>query len=103
MDSSKGNSSEGQVDSNLGNALAAPTAELKRGSALRISLDSGMHVEKAIKILKRALIREGSFKEWKLRKYHEKPCERRKRKQKESVKRMRKEEARNKKNPFSFT
>ncbi len=102
MDSSKGNSSEG-LSENTTNALAAPTAELKRGSALRISLDSGMHVEKAIKILKRALIREGSFKEWKLRKYHEKPCERRKRKMKESVKRMRKEEARLKKNPFSFT
>ncbi|WKZ58033.1 MAG: 30S ribosomal protein S21 [Bdellovibrionota bacterium] len=57
-------------------------------------------IEKAMKILKRKLIKEGLFKELKLRRYYEKPSERRKRKQKEALKKSRKEEARQKKNPF---
>ncbi len=55
------------------------------------------NVEKAMRVLKRKLIREGLFKELKMRKYYEKPCEKKKRKSKESVKRARKEEARAKK------
>lgn len=52
------------------------------------------NVEKAMRVLKRKLIREGLFKELKQRKYYEKPCEKKKRKSKESLKRARKEEAR---------
>jgi small subunit ribosomal protein S21 len=51
-----------------------------------------------MKVLKRKLIKEGLFKELKSRRYYEKPSEKRKRKHKESVKKMRKEESRNKKN-----
>jgi small subunit ribosomal protein S21 len=56
------------------------------------------NVEKALKILKRKLIKEGLFKELKSRRYFEKPSERRKRKSKESKKKIRKEEARSRKN-----
>lgn len=54
-------------------------------------------VDKALRVLKRKLIREGILKELKLRRYFEKPCERRKRKDKESYKKRRKEEHRAKK------
>ena len=57
------------------------------------------NIEKAMKILKRKLIKEGLFKELKARKYYEKPSERRKRKEKESRKKQRKEEARLRKGP----
>lgn len=60
------------------------------------------NIDKAMKILKRKLIKEGLFKELKSRRYYEKPSERRKRKSKESVKKARKEEARNKKNALLF-
>ena len=52
------------------------------------------NIEKAMKILKRKLIKEGLFKELKSRRYYEKPSEKRKRKTKESRKKLRKEEAR---------
>jgi small subunit ribosomal protein S21 len=51
-----------------------------------------------MKVLKRKLIKEGLFKELKSRRYFEKPSERRKRKVKESIKKIRKEEARSRKN-----
>jgi small subunit ribosomal protein S21 len=57
------------------------------------------NIEKAMKILKRKLIKEGLFKELKSRRYYEKPSERRKRKEKESRKKARKDEARMKKGP----
>jgi small subunit ribosomal protein S21 len=57
------------------------------------------NIEKAMKILKRKLIKEGLFKELKSRRYYEKPSERRKRKEKESRKKARKEEARLRKGP----
>jgi small subunit ribosomal protein S21 len=62
---------------------------------LEVTVDH--NIEKALRVLKRKLIREGLFKELKTRRYFEKPCEKRKRKQKEAVKRTRKEEARQKK------
>ena len=74
----------------------------RRSVPLQVTLDPGMHVEKAMKILKRKLIKEGLFKELKLRRFYEKPSERRKRKRKEALKKLRKEEARQKKNPFLF-
>ena len=57
------------------------------------------NIEKAMKILKRKLIKEGLFKELKSRRYYEKPSEKKKRKEKESRKKLRKEEARLKKGP----
>ena len=72
--------------------------EKMRTPALEVSVDS--NVEKAMKILKRKLIKEGLFKELKSRRYYEKPSERKKRKLKESLKKLRKEEARLKKNPY---
>jgi len=70
----------------------------QRASAMEVVVEHNL--EKAMKILKRKLIKEGLFKELKSRRYFEKPCERRKRKSKESIKKIRKEEARSKKNPY---
>ncbi|HMO02507.1 MAG TPA: 30S ribosomal protein S21 [Oligoflexia bacterium] len=49
------------------------------------------NVEKAMKLLKRKLIKEGLFKELKARRYFEKPCKRRQRKLKDSIKKVKKE------------
>ena len=67
-----------------------------RTAALEVTVDH--NIEKAMKILKRKLIKEGLFKELKMRRYYEKPSERSKRKLKESLKKLRKEESRAKKN-----
>jgi small subunit ribosomal protein S21 len=56
------------------------------------------NLDKAMKILKRKLIKEGLFKELKTRRYFEKPSEKKKRKMKETMKKLRKEEARARKN-----
>ena len=58
------------------------------------------NLEKAMRVLKRKLIREGVFKELKSRRYYEKPSEKHKRKRKESVKKRRKEQDRAKR--FSY-
>ncbi|MBX7137306.1 MAG: 30S ribosomal protein S21 [Oligoflexia bacterium] len=68
---------------------------------MEVTVDS--NIEKAMKILKRKLIKEGLFKELKSRRYYEKPSERKKRKTKESLKKLRKEEARAKKNQGLFS
>jgi len=47
-------------------------------------------VEQALKILKRQLLKEGLFKELKRRSSYEKPSERKKRKNAEATKRVRK-------------
>lgn len=70
-------------------------AEKPKVGAMEVAVSH--NVEKAIKILKRKLIKEGLFKELKSRRYYEKPSEKKKRKQKESRKKVRKEEARIKK------
>jgi small subunit ribosomal protein S21 len=49
------------------------------------------NLEKAMRILKRKLIREGVFKELKTRRFYEKPSEKKKRKSKEAQKKRRKE------------
>ena len=49
------------------------------------------NLEKAMRVLKRKLIREGMFRELKSRRFYEKPCEKRKRKSKEAQKKKRKE------------
>lgn len=73
----------------------------QRAGAMEVIVDH--NIEKAMKILKRKLIKEGLFKELKSRRYYEKPSERRKRKHKESLKKLRKEEARAKKNTMLFS
>lgn len=69
-----------------------------RQAAMEVTVEN--NIEKAMKVLKRKLIKEGLFRELKTRRYHEKPSERKKRKGKESIKKLRKEEARQKKNPY---
>ena len=49
------------------------------------------NLEKAMRILKRKLIREGVFKELKTRRFYEKPSEKKKRKSKEAQKKKRKD------------
>ena len=51
---------------------------------------SDNNVEHALRLLKKKLQREGVFRVMKLRKHFEKPSERKKREQAESVRRMRK-------------
>jgi len=53
-------------------------------------LVKGDDVNKAIKIFKRKLQREGLFRELKNRRHYEKPSVRRRRKQKEAERRLRK-------------
>lgn len=56
-----------------------------------IEISVNGNLEKAMRVLKRKLIREGVFKELKSRRFYEKPSEKKKRKNKESVKKRRKE------------
>ncbi len=63
----------------------------KFASDFEVHVDSN-NVERAIKLLKRKLIREGFYKIVKQRKYFEKPSEAKKRKKKEASKRIRKEQ-----------
>jgi small subunit ribosomal protein S21 len=76
---------------------AASADDRARAGAMEVVVSH--NIEKAMKILKRKLIKEGLFKELKARKYYEKPSERRKRKEKESRKKQRKEQARLNKGP----
>lgn len=46
-------------------------------------------VERALRILKKKIQNDGLFKQLKLRKYYEKPCQYRRRKMRESVRRQR--------------
>jgi len=56
---------------------------------LEITVVDG-NVEKAIKVLKRKLQQEGLFREMKQRKFYEKPSVKKKRKEKEAQRRLRK-------------
>lgn len=56
-----------------------------------IEIIVNQNLEKAMRVLKRKLIREGVFKELKARRFYEKPCQKKKRKGKESMKKRRKE------------
>jgi small subunit ribosomal protein S21 len=78
------------------NASGQPLGDKVRNNPMEVAVEQ--NIEKAMKILKRKLIKEGLFKELKSRRYFEKPSERKKRKLKESIKKVRKEEARSKKN-----
>ncbi len=48
------------------------------------------NVEQALRVLKKKLQREGVFREMKIRRHFEKPCERRKRCRNEAIRRARK-------------
>ena len=61
---------------------------------IEINVDNNL--EKAMRVLKRKLIREGLFKELKTRRFYEKPSEKKKRQNKESQKKRRKEADRQK-------
>jgi small subunit ribosomal protein S21 len=76
------------------------SSERAKLAAMEVVVDHG--VEKAIKILKRKLIKEGLFKELKARRYYSKPSEEKKRKLKESLKKIRKEESRRQKSQMMF-
>lgn len=73
----------------------------QKAGAMEVVVEN--NIEKAMKILKRKLIKEGLFKELKSRRYYEKPSEKKKRKVKESIKKIRKDEARTKKNLNLFS
>jgi small subunit ribosomal protein S21 len=68
----------------------------ERSGAMEVQVEHNL--EKALKLLKRKLIKEGIFRELKARRYYEKPSERKKRKLKESMKKIRKDQARSRKN-----
>jgi small subunit ribosomal protein S21 len=68
----------------------------ERAGAMEVQVEHNL--EKALKLLKRKLIKEGIFRELKARRYYEKPSERKKRKLKESMKKIRKDQARSRKN-----
>ena len=86
-----GNRGEGGFRSREGSGRDFNTERPKVG-AMEVAVEH--NIERAMKVLKRKLIREGLFKELKARRYYEKPSERKKRKHKESLKKSRKEEAR---------
>ena len=62
-----------------------------------IEIIVNQNLEKAMRVLKRKLIREGVFKELKSRRFYEKPSEKKKRKEKEAFKKRRKDMDRAKK------
>jgi small subunit ribosomal protein S21 len=76
---------------------SGPAGDADRGRAGAMEVVVSHNIEKAMKILKRKLIKEGLFKELKSRRYFEKPSVRKKRKEKEARKKQRKDEARLKK------
>lgn len=75
--------------------------ERAKGGPMEVIVDNNL--EKAMKVLKRKLIKEGLFKELKSRRFYEKPSMKRKRKTKEAIKKARKEAARSKKNSLLFS
>jgi small subunit ribosomal protein S21 len=57
---------------------------------LKIPISKGQNLERALKQLKRKMATEGISKEIRKHNYYEKPCERRRRKQKERMRALRK-------------
>ena len=84
-------------DGGRGRSSAGAAEDRARAGAMEVVVSH--NIEKAMKILKRKLIKEGLFKELKARRYFEKPSVRKKRKEKEARKKQRKDEARLKKGP----
>ncbi len=50
------------------------------------------NVEQGLRVLKRKMQKDGLMRELRMRKFYEKPCEKRKRKMEESIRRTRKNE-----------
>lgn len=96
----EGGFSENRSSEGRGGQGGYDRGERQKAGAMEVFVDH--NIEKAMKILKRKLIKEGLFKELKSRRYYEKPSERKKRKGKESLKKLRKDEARQKKNSLLF-
>ena len=69
---------------------SAQKIEGKRGEGFVEIQVIDNNVEKAIRVLKRKLQQEGLFREMKQRKFYEKPSVKRKRKEKEAQRRLRK-------------
>lgn len=61
--------------------------EIVKGVPLEVFVE-GDNVEKALKALKRKLVREGVFKEYKAKRYFEKPSVKRKRKNNETKRKI---------------
>jgi small subunit ribosomal protein S21 len=95
--SAEGSSERTGSDSPRGRHAGAAGDAADRGRAGAMEVVVSHNIEKAMKILKRKLIKEGLFKELKSRRYFEKPSVRKKRKEKEARKKQRKDEARMKK------
>jgi len=57
---------------------------------IEIQITDKMPLEKAMRILKKKLVKEGVFKELKVRRFYEKPSERAKRKKDEAKRRRKK-------------
>jgi len=90
---------ERSFESGRGRHAGAGADQGDRARAGAMEVVVSHNIEKAMKILKRKLIKEGLFKELKARRYFEKPSVRRKRKEKEARKKQRKDEARSRKGP----
>lgn len=98
----EGGSSDGLTSDSGRTRSAAPGSAADQGERARagaMEVIVSHNIEKAMKVLKRKLIKEGLFKELKARRYFEKPSIRRKRKEKESRKKARKDEARTRRGP----
>lgn len=57
---------------------------------IEIQITDRMPLEKAMRVLKKKLVKEGVFKELKTRRFYEKPSERKKRKSDEAKRRRKK-------------
>ncbi len=91
--------SERGAEDRRGRHSPAGADQTDRARAGAMEVVVSHNIEKAMKILKRKLIKEGLFKELKARRYFEKPSVRKKRKEKEARKKQRKDEARLRKGP----
>ncbi|RME58505.1 MAG: 30S ribosomal protein S21 [Candidatus Dadabacteria bacterium] len=81
--------------------LFRPTTESPpKGVPLEVAAEHGL--ERAIKVLKRKMIKDGIYKELKARRFYEKPSEQRKRQLKERLKKLSKERAKRQKAQYLF-
>lgn len=77
---------EGQEDEVTAES-AEETGEVRKCIPIEVFVE-GDNVERALKALKRKLIREGVFKEYKAKRYFEKPSVKRKRKRNETLRKI---------------
>lgn len=70
--------------------MPGAVARRKEGSKLVEVVVRDNNVDQALRVLKKKMQREGTFREMKLRRHYEKPSEKRARKQAEAVRRARK-------------